>query len=316
MPIIKTDQPDSTEFWHNLFSRIQEQLNYDPQDKGPEFDPPTLSALRLLRDPDLPVPLRAINQFSEGAKKRLYRPLLPPELLVRFGIDPITWRGPEGDGHVRLVAPKEKGQLKIEAFHRLDARDPFAYIELVDNNFNGINVVLVVMNDPESPRFDTDVSPEGERTLFGTVNRNLEAEAAAMAAGLAPAQVRRGLRATNIALLHLESFLAMLGHESFAAEPLTYATALLFESRGFSYMTGRRLMEEIDREFRPGGRLHAALDGSTPFRQPGQEKSIRGRAWAIHDGVLRAIDRSWNDVRMVKRLGHNAGINTFPDAVY
>jgi hypothetical protein len=269
-----------------------------------------------MRDPDLPVPLRAINQFTMGAKKRLYRPLVPPELLVRFGIDPITWRGPDGDGHVRLAAPKEQGLVKIEAFGRLDARDPFAYIELVDNNFNGINVVLVVINDPESPRFDTDVAVDGERTLFGTVNRNVEAEAAAMAAGLAPAQVRQGLRATNIALLHLEAFLAMMGHESFAAEPLTYATALLFESRGFSYLTGRMLMEEINAEFRPGGRLHGALDGSSPFRQPGQEKSIRGRAWAIHDGILSAIDKSWNDVRMVKRLGHNAGINSFADAVY
>lgn len=316
MPTPKTDRPDSNEFWHDIFSRIQKQLNYDPRDKEPEFDPGQLSALRLMRDPDLPVPLRAVNQFTAGAKKRLYRPLLPPALLVRFGIDPITWRGPDGEGHVRLVAPEEKGLLKIEAFHRLDARDPFAYIELVDNNFNGINVVLVVINDPGSPRFDTDVSPGGERTLFGTVNRNLEAEAAAKEAGLAPAQVRQGLRTTDVALLHLESFLAMLGHESFAAEPLTYATALLFESRGFSYLTGRRLMEEIDQEFQPGGRLHAALDGSTPFRQPGQEKSIRGRAWAIHDGILSAIDKSWNGVRMVKRLGHNAGISTFPGAVY
>jgi hypothetical protein len=148
------------------------------------------------------------------------------------------------------------------------------------------------------------------------VNRNLEAEAAAMAAGLAPSQVRPGLRATDVALQHLEAFLALLGHESFSAEPLTYATALLFESRGFSYLTGRRLMEEIDREFRPGGRLHAALDSSSPFRQPGQAGSTRGRAWAIHDGILSAIDKNWNNVRMVKRLGHHAGIKTFPDAVY
>ncbi len=316
MPTTKSDQPGSLEFWHNIFSRLQDQLNYDPQDKEPEFDPETVSALRLLRDPDLPVPLRALNQFPGGAKKRLYRPLLLPELLVRFGIDPITWRGPDGDNHVRLAAPEEKGLVKLEAFRRQDDRDPFAYLELVDNNFNGINVVLVVINDPDSPRFDTDISAEGERTLFGTVNRNHAAEAAALAAGLAPGQIRRGLRSTSLALQQLQAFLALLGHESFAAEPLTYATAILFESRGFSYMSGRRLMEEIHQEFQPGGRLRAALDGSTPFRQPGQAETIRGRAWAIHDGILEAIDRSWNNVRMVKRLGHDAGINTFPDAVY
>jgi hypothetical protein len=316
MPTTKTDQPGSLEFWHTIFSRIQDQLNYDPGDKEPEFDPATVSALRLMRDPDLPVPLRALNQFSDGAKKRLYRPLLPPELLVRFGINPITWRGPDGDNHVRLVAPEEKGLVKLEAFRRQDDRDPFAYLELVDNNFNGINVVLVVINDPDSPRFDTDISAEGERTLFGTVHRNLEAEAAAMDAGLAPGQIRRGLRTTSLALQQLQAFLALLGHESFAAEPLTYATAILFENRGFSYMSGRRLMEEIHQEFQPGGRLHAALDGSTPFRQPGQAGTIRGRAWAIHDGILEAIGQSWNGVRMVKRLGHDASLNTFPDAAY
>jgi hypothetical protein len=316
MPSTKNGPPSSVEFWHNIFSRIQDQLNYNPEDKEPEFDPATVSALRLMRDPDLAVPLRALNQFSPGAKKRLYRPLLPPELLVRFGINPITWRGPDGDNHVRLVAPEEKGLVKLEAYHRVDARDPFAYLELVDNNFNGINVVLVVINDPASPRFDTDISAEGERTLFGTVHRNREAEAAAMAAGLAPGQVHQGLRTTSLALQQLQGFLALLGHESFAAEPLTYATAILFESRGFSYMSGRRLMEEIDQEFQPRGRLHAALDGSNPFRQPGQAETIRGRAWAIHDGILEAIGKSWNNVRMVKRLGHDAGINTFPDAVY
>jgi hypothetical protein len=121
-------------------SRIS--LITDPEDKEPEFAPATVSTLRLMRDPDLPIPLRALNHYH-GAKKRLYRPLLPPELLERFDIDPITWKGPEGEGHVKLVAPSEKGLAKIEAYHQQDDRDPFAYLELVDNNFNGINVVLV-----------------------------------------------------------------------------------------------------------------------------------------------------------------------------
>jgi hypothetical protein len=134
--------------------------------------------------------------------------------------------------------------------------------------------------------------------------------------GLAPGQVRSGLRTSSLALQHMEAFLQFMGHESFAAEPLTYVAAVLFERRGFSYMSGRRLMEEIDLEFRPGGKLHAALDSSSPFRQPGQETSIRGRAWAIHDGILEAIGKSWNNVRMVKQLGRDAGVNTFADGVY
>ena len=304
------------EFWHTAFSRLQDRLNYDPDDKQPEFDAGALSALRLMREPELPVPLRAINQFSPGGRRRIYRTLLPPQLLVQFGINPVTWRGPDGDGHVVISAPRDKGLVRIEARHAAGARDPFACLELVDNSFNGINVVLVVINDPAAPRFDTDVSPEGEPTLFGTVHRNLEAEEAAMEAGLAPAQVRRGLRASTLAMQHLEAFFMLLGHETYYAEPLTYATAILFEQRGFSYVSGRRRMERIDREFRPGGRLHAALDGSTPFRRPEHWRTVRGRAWAIHDGILSVIDERWNGVRMSKRLGRHAGVETFPEAAY
>ena len=55
---------------------------------------------------------------------------------------------------------------------------------------------------------------------------------------------------------------------------------------------------------------------STPFRQPEQWRTVRGRAWAIHDGILAAMDARWNDLRMVKQVGKHAGVNTFPDAVY
>ena len=302
-------------FWHQLFAEAQERLNYDPQDKA-EFPPNALSALRLMREPDLPVSIHMINQFSEGGKRRVYRTLMPPDLLADFEIDPISWKGPGGEQHVALAAPPDRGLVKIAARHSPDARDPFAYLELVDTSFNSINVVLLIISDPHSPRFDTDVSEDGEPTLFGTVHRNLRAELEAMEAGLAPAQVRRGLRASRTALRHLEAFLALLGHGTFYSEPLTYSAAILFEKRGFSYLSGRRFMELIDRQFRPGGDLYEALDGSTPFRRREQWRTIRGRAWAIHDGILETIGRRWDGVRMAKRLGRHAGVNTFPEAVY
>lgn len=302
-------------FWHQLFSEAQERLNYDPRDKA-EIGPSELSALQLMREPDLPVSIHMVNQLSEGGKRRIYRTLLPLDLLATFDIDPISWKGPGGQQHVALDAPPDRGLVKLAARHAPDARDPFAYLELVDTSFNSINVVLLIINDPHSPRFDTDVSEEGEPTLFGTVHRNIPAERAAMEAGLAPAQVRAGLRTSGTALRHLEAFLAMLGHGSFYSEPLTYAAAILFEKRGFSYVSGRRFMELIDRHFRPGGELYEALDGSTPFRRREQWRTIRGRAWAIHDGILETIGRRWDGVRMAKRLGRSAGVDTFPGAVY
>jgi hypothetical protein len=307
---------ESGDFLHEAFTRLRDQLNYNPEDPEAEFQPEAISALRLMRDPDLPVPLHAINQFSQGAKKRLYRTLLPPDLLAAYGINPITWRGPEGEKHVLIVAPPDKGVVKVVVKHRPEAHDPVAYLELVDNGFNGINVVLLVLNDPEAPRFDTDISEQGEPTLFGTVHRNLPAELAAKEAGLAPGQVRTGLRASQMAVRHLEAFMTMLGHPIYYGEPLTYAAAILFERRGFSYVSGKRLLEEIDREFQPGGALYQALDGSTPFRQREQAKTVRGRAWAIHDGILDTIGRQWDGIRMAKRLGREADVSTFPNAVY
>jgi len=58
------------------------------------------------------------------------------------------------------------------------------------------------------------------------------------------------------------------------------------------------------------------LDGSTPFRKPDQWCTVRGRAWAIHDGILEAVGFHWDGLRMIKQVGRHAGVETFPQAVY
>ena len=93
------------------------------------------------------------------------------------------------------------------------------------------------------------------------------------------------------------------------AEPLSYDNAIRYEQYGFDYLTGKRLMLEIDRQFQPGGRLYQRLDGSSPFRMPGMEQTVRGRSWAIHDGIL---DEPWDEIRIYKMIGVDAGLNTFP----
>jgi hypothetical protein len=194
--------------------------------------------------------------------------------------------------------------------------DEFLTLELHDNALNGIDLNFLLLQDPDAPRFATDRDEDGKPTLFGTARRNLAAEEEAKAAGLAPAQVRRGLGASRPVLQHVEAFLVTSGHAAFFLEPLTYASAWLFERRGFAYVRGHKLMDDIHREFDPGGRLHEALDGSSPFRQPDQWRTVRGRAWAIHDGILETIDANWNSLRMIKRVGHHAGVETFPNANY
>jgi hypothetical protein len=75
-------------------------------------------------------------------------------------------------------------------------------------------------------------------------------------------------------------------------------------------------MDDIHKEFQPGGRLYRSLDGSSPFRLPDQWNTVRGRAWAIHDGILEMIDTRWDSLRMVKQIGRHAGVETFPDSHY
>jgi hypothetical protein len=97
-------------------------------------------------------------------------------------------------------------------------------------------------------------------------------------AGLTPGQVHPGLRGSGELLHQLETFLIALGHRSLSLEPLTSASAWIFERQGFAYIQGHQLMDQIHHEFQPGVHLYSALDGCSPFRQPDQRQSIRGRA--------------------------------------
>lgn len=279
-------------------------------------DDAELAAERLLRDAASPVTLRQLNGLPANAARRIYRALLPSPLLSQFGIDPITWKGRDEVEHVRLKADPESGAVHLSAKKDVDAPDAFITLEILDNAFNGVDLHLLLLGDPAGPHFRTDVDEENRPTLYGKARRNLAEEEKAMRAGLAPAQLRASLGASRLVLQHLETFLASLGHRAYFLEPLTYASAWVFERRGFAYVRGHKLMDDIQKEFQPGGRLHQTLDASTPFRQPDQWNTVRGRAWAIHDGVLDAIGAEWDGLRMVKQLGRHAGVETFPGAVY
>jgi hypothetical protein len=111
----------------------------------------------------------------------------------------------------------------------------------------------------------------------------------------------------------VEEFVAWMGGDRLLLHAMFYHNAILYERYGFGYDAGREEMERIHREFEPGGALHARLDGSTPFRQPGAERSVRGRSWAIHDGIL---GEPWQPPRMFKAVGKDEGVCTFPGAVW
>jgi hypothetical protein len=288
------------------------RLKSEPVKVAPE--PKSLSIEEWMGDAQYPLGIRTINALPYDAKQRFYRTLIPPELLGSLGINPILWRG---SGYsVELTAEPESGKVNLSINNPRDSRDPYFVLELQDNATNGIDLNLILLNDPRAEKFGIDYDAAGKQTHWGTVTRNLAEEERAMRAGLAPAQVRAGMGFAREVLQQLDVFLALCARQAVSLEPLTYVSAWIFERRGFAYVRGHKLMDDIHREFQPGGKLHAALDGSTPFRQPDAWQTVRGRAWAIQDGILQVIGERWRDLRMIKVVGKHAGVETFLNARY
>lgn len=254
-----------------------------------------------------PSTIMGINQLDNGVIREIYARLIPSALLTRF-IIPADFVDSLGNDLLNIRSKPGSPSVEITLRHRSNFQDPILYGHLTDTLTGHIHVLLYILNDPNSPRFDIDRMPDGRPTVFGTRFRNIKAETAAMQAGLAPGQIRRGLRMLAEAIASFEDFVRSLGQSLYFAEPLYYHNALLFERYGFAYQKGRKLMERIHSGFSPGGDLYQRLDGSTAFRQPSFNQSIRLRSWAIHDGLL---GEPFSNVSMYKQVGKSAGVNTF-----
>lgn len=255
-----------------------------------------------------PSTIGGINKLPDLEKKIIYKRIIPPELIRHFNLsDELVDKN--GDSLLQLKCNPGQNDVEMYFFHEAGFPDPVLYGHLTDTLTGQIHVLLYIVNDPSSPRFDVDRMPDGSPTRFGTLKRNRETELAAMQAGLAPGQVRHGLRMLPAAITAFENFIASLGHDIYFVEPLYYHNAVIFERYGFSYQMGRKYMDGIEAGFLDSGDLYSRLDGSSPFRFHPMEKSIRLRSWAIHDGILH---EPFTNVTMYKRIGISAGINTCP----
>lgn len=259
-----------------------------------------------------PSSIREINDLPEDQKRNIYRFLLPEWLFTNYGVDYDTLMV-DGQPAVHFRCPKGSRAMEISVRHCVSSIDPMLYLNMADTFNNQLLVLLVVINDLESQRFNIDVDEYGNSTHLGTTGRNLIAEEAAMKAGLAPGQIRRGLRYFKHAVPLFEQFITRMGHDLFLIEPLAYHNAILFEKYGFNYIRGYREMVRINEQFQPGGELHQKLSADKTFRQPDAWKTVRGRSWAIHDGIL---GHPFTGFQMYKRVGIHAGVNTFPNAIW
>ena len=254
--------------------------------------------------------IRQINNLSPEVKVDIYRSLVLPEALIRFGI-PMSMVDSNGRSLFECVCEPATSSMTLAVRHQHDARDPVIYLEMADMSVNELEILLLVINDPESERYNVDQMPDGTSTGFGLECRNIEEEIRAMQAGLAPGQIRHGARLARRLIPRFERSVSWLGHDRVHIRPLGYHSAILFERYGFSYSMGRGKMEWIHAEFLPGGLLHRQLDGATPFRKPGSDGTVRGRSWAIYDGIL---GEPFGGIRMYKRIDIHAGVCTYPHA--
>jgi hypothetical protein len=257
-----------------------------------------------------PSTIGSINNLPEEEKRAIYMRVIPRTLLERFHL-------PDSDSQriqnfTEFKFAPGSSDVELSLFHEEHFPDPILYGHLTDTLNGQIHILLYILNDPESQRYHVDKTPDGQTTKFGTLRRNLDAEAAALSDHLAPGQVRRGLRMLPDAMKTFEQFVKYLGHEIYFVEPLYYHNAIIFERYGFAYQEGRRFMDRIQTGFSTGGDLLERLDGST-FRQPAAENSIRLRSWAIHDGVL---GEPFTNVTMYKHVGKSSGVNTCPNCAW
>lgn len=261
--------------------------------------------------------LAKLNKLPEPDRRRMYGEILPPRfwqylasIAVPSGLNLAG--GYENPRAMHLLCPPDRNEIHLRCPAERFDRDFAFSLDLEEIGGGQLELSFIIINDITAPRFNIDVDGQGRLTLLGTAGRNIPEEARALAAGLGPCQVRKGLGLFTELLPRLESLGTRLGYVGIQLEALTYHNAVMYENHGFGYLEGQSQMIEIDREFRPGGKLHELLNGSSSFRLPQYADTAHGRSWAIHDSILEDYNgESQPTLQLYKVFGKHAGVTTF-----
>jgi len=251
--------------------------------------------------------LNLANQ-NENDREIILKTLIPNELFERYNIDRDTLCNRYGERVINFYYPETHYWISIRLKRMASDKDCILELDLEHKPTHQLELSFIMINDPDGERFYQDVDEFGKKTIFGTVRRNIKEEIRAMEAGLAPFQIRRGLRLFKVFKVHLDRFAKKMEYQMIFTYPLGYHNAIHYERNGFSYVTKKTWMREINEGFREGGNLYKKLDNSTPFRRKKIEKTPIGRSWAIYDGIL---GEPFKDVKMFRMVGKDFNVNTF-----
>lgn len=254
-----------------------------------------------------------INNLPQPDKECIYLNLIPEKLFTRYQLDPNSLQNKAGEKVIKFYCPQGMGFVSIEVKCRAEDEDPVFTLDLETTNLSQIELSFLSFNDPLSERFQVDRDAEGSKNFLGTGRRNIKEEERALASGLAPGQVRKGIGLLRDFFEIINKFLEAMDCELYLLEPLFYHNAITYERYGCGYLEGKTRMEKIHQGFGPGRELYERLDGSSPFRKRGFEKTVRGRSWAIHDGILL---EPWKSPKMYKNIRQDLRVSTFPDPIF
>ncbi len=161
-----------------------------------------------------------IQALPEAEWFDLFSCLIPQECFSQFGIDPNTFEDSQGRLRLRVLYRGQGRILNVRITNPADPVDPIYSIFMQEYGEEGVEVLGLNINDPASERFEVDVDEYGRIPAdLVSGRRNIPEEIRAMHAGLAPGQVRRGLRWTRGALEGLEEFLRRIKRAGSGVKP-------------------------------------------------------------------------------------------------
>jgi len=254
--------------------------------------------------------LQEINRLPHEIKEKIYSFFIPQKLYQLLNIKDFSTL--KDKYFVRIFCDSGTDFVKIEIKTDSRQKDWIFLLELADTIYYQLELSLIVICDPKADFYNVYHDRFGHRNYFATAERNIEEEIRALQAGLYPHQTRKGLKLFDEVLDKLETFCRLTEKHLIETDPLGYASAIFYEKKGFGYISGKKLMLEIDSEFYPNGRLYKLLDDSNIFRKRSYWDSVWGRSWAIHDGVLKeGLGVEFNNIKMYKPINKKLNVNTF-----